>query len=421
MSDLAGQQVGSAGAYFDDALRMHYQPAIRAQFPQKSVLLQNIEKGDAKKIDTSGNYARMTLQKALHPSTGAKPEGAPLPNKSYTRLETADVYMKYNYGRIEVSGPVMRASRDDRGAVMRALEVETEAVTKSMRKDVNRQLGCGTGVGVLALANSTFTTTWALDSLLGIGFTSPTSIGAETAPTKYFVAGMEVDLGDNAAVATINVEAMTVTTVDTAIAITGSTASGVGDNDFYLRHDSVNSEVMGLRGIVDDSGHLDALQGITRSTSGNNYWKSSVVDYGSAAAPATLAEIYMQEAHTYVEKNDGEVGLIYTTFGLRDSYVSILQSDKRFVNTTELKGGFKSVDFNGDPLVPDSDCTPHTMYFLDKSTLELYESSPISWANEDGNVLSRVANYDAYEAFLYYYANLGVNNCVKNCCLSYVQ
>jgi len=94
-TSLTGQQVGSTGTYFDDALRIHYQPAIRTQFPQKSTLLQNLERGDAKKIDTSGNFARITIQKALHPSTGAKPEGYILPTKNYTRLETTDVYMKY--------------------------------------------------------------------------------------------------------------------------------------------------------------------------------------------------------------------------------------------------------------------------------------------------------------------------------------
>ena len=421
-TDLTGQQVGSAGAYFDDALRIHYQPVIRTQFPQKSVLLSNLEKGDAKKIDTSGQFARITLQKSLHPSTGAKAEGKPLPNKSYTRLEATDVYMRQNYGRIELTGNVMRASRDDRGAAMKALEVETESVTKAMRNDINRQLACGNGTGQLALFNgASQTTTWTLDSLLGIAFTTPSSIGSEVAPTKYCVAGMEVDVGDATTYTTIDVAAATVTTVNSATGITGSTVSGMDDHGYLLRHDAAAYEMMGLRGIIDDSGHLDTLQAITRSTSGNAYWKASVVDYGSAASPATLAESYMQEASTLSEKNDGETSFVLTTFGLRDSYVSILQSDKRFVNTTELKGGFKSIDFNGTPLTPDKDCTPYTMYFVDKSTLELYESSPITWADEDGSVLSRVANYDAYEAFLYYYANLGVNNCVKNCALSYVQ
>ena len=106
-TSLEGQQVGSTGAYFDDALRIHFQPAVRTQFPQKSVLLQNLERGDAKKIDTSGNFARITLQKALHPSVGSKPEGYALPSKDYTRLETTDVYMKYAYGRIEISGKTL--------------------------------------------------------------------------------------------------------------------------------------------------------------------------------------------------------------------------------------------------------------------------------------------------------------------------
>lgn len=420
-TDLTGQQVGADGTFFDDALRIHYQPVIREQFPQKSVLLTHLTRGDVKNIDSSGRFARITLQKSLHPSTGAKPEGKPLPNKSYTRLETTDIYIKQNYGRIEVSGPVMRASRDNRGAAMKALEVETNAVMKSMKNDINRQLASGNGTGVLALANGTFTTTWALDSLLGIAFSTPSSIGHEAAPTKYFVAGMEVDFGDATTYTTIDVEGATVTTVNSATGITGSTASGADDNAYIMKHDAAASEMMGLRGIVDDGGHLDALQTITRSAAGNGYWKSSVVDYGSAASPSALEESMMQEAATLVEKNDGEVGLILTTFGGRDAYVKILQSDKRFVNTTELKGGFKSVDFNGKPLVPDKDCTPYTMYFIDLSTLELYEQSPISWADEDGSVLSRVNNYDAYEAFLYWYANLGANNCVRNCVLSYVS
>lgn len=420
-TSLLGQQVGTSGTYFDDALRIDYQDAIQAQFPQKSVLLSNLEKGGTM-TDTSGSFARITVQKSLHPATGAKPEGYTLPAKNYTKLETTDVYTKYNYGRIEISGPVMRASRDNRGAIAKALTVETEAVTKAMRNDVNRQLACGNGQGVLALDNGgSQTTTWTIDSLLGIAFTTPSSISAETAPTKYFVAGMSVDVGDATTYTTIDVTGATVTTVNSATGITGSTISGADDNGYFFRSGATDAEMMGLRGIVDDGGHLDTLQTITRSTNGNSYWKSSVVDQGSAAAPATLVEDYMQQAASLVEKNDGSVDLILTTFGLRDSYVSILTSDKRFVNSTELQGGFKAVDFNGSALVPDKDCTPYTMYFVDKSTMKIFEQAPISWAQEDGAVLRQVVNYDAYEATLFYYANLGAMNCVKNACLSYVQ
>ena len=406
-TDLTGQQMGSAGTYYDDALRINYQPAIRAQFPKKSVLLNNIEKGDAKNIDATGRFAQITLQKAQHPSVGAKAEGKPLPNKSYSRLETTEVYIKMNYGRIELSGPVMRAGKSNRGAVMDAMESETKSVTNAFRNDINRQLACGNGQGILALLNGgSQTTTWTLDSVLGIAFATG-ALGSATCPTKYITAGMEVDVGDATTYTTIDVTAATVTTVDSNVQITGSTLSGMDDNGFLMRHDAAASEMMGLRGIIDDSGQLDALQGITRSTAGNGYWKSSVVDKGTAAAPSDLSESFMLEAASLSESNDGETSFILTTFGVRDSFAKILSADKRFSNTLELKGGFKGLTFNDDiPVVADKDCTPYTMYFVDKSTLELYEMSPITWGDEDGSVLSRVQNYDAYEAFMYWYSNL---------------
>lgn len=419
---LTGQQVGSAGTYFDDALRNDYQPAIREQFESKSMLLSNLEKGDAKRINTSGRFAQITLQKNIHPSVGAKAEGNPLPAKSYSALEASQVYMKYNYGRIEVSGPVIWASRDDRGAAISALEHEMSAVTNAMRKDVNRQLACGDGTGKLALVNgSSQTTTWTLDSLLGLGFTDPSSQFAEEAATKYFVAGMKVDVGDATTYTTIDVDSASVTSVNSATQITGSTISGHDDNGFFLREDAAASEMMGLGGIVDDGGRVDTLQAITRSTSGNSYWKSQVNDQGSAASPATLTEGMMQDSYSLVEQQSGEVSFVLCSYKVRDAYSKLLTPDKRYMNTTDLKGGFKSLDFNGVPLVADRDCTPYTAYFVDKSTLELYEMAPISWADKDGAVLRQVAGYDAYEATLFYYANLGTNAPFKNCALSFVQ
>jgi hypothetical protein len=233
--------------------------------------------------------------------------------------------------------------------------------------------------------------------------------------------GVDVyDDGDNTTIRTVNPGV--VTSVDSTTVITGTTITAADNND-YIHRDKVTSttEIMGLRGIVDDGGQLDALQTITRSSAGNGYWKASVVDKGSAASPVALAESFMQEAMTLSERNDGEIGMIVTTYGLRDSYAATLTSDKRYVNTTKLKGGFKTIDFNDTPLVPDKDCTPYSMNFLDLGTLEYYESAAPTWMNKDGAILSRVADYDAYEATLYTYSNLGVNNCVKNVSLTWVQ
>ena len=98
---LTGQQVGASGTYYDDALKNFYLPVIKEQFQKKSVLYMNVEKS-AKGLDAEGRYLRGTVSKAGTSGIGAKPEGYILPTKGYERLEEFTVYMKYNYGRIEV-------------------------------------------------------------------------------------------------------------------------------------------------------------------------------------------------------------------------------------------------------------------------------------------------------------------------------
>jgi hypothetical protein len=74
-----------------------------------------------------------------------------------------------------------------------------------------------------------------------------------------------------------------------------------------------------------------------------------------------------------------------------------------------LDGGFKAVEYNGVPMVVDKDCVNYNIFFIDESSLEIYQMSDFDWMDEDGAVLSRVSNYDAYEAVLYWYSELGVS------------
>ena len=79
--------------------------------------------------------------------TGARTDGGDLPTANYQKHQTCTVPMKYNYGRISVTGPTMKATRDDKGAYARALDNEITGVVTDLMKEVNRQLwGCGYGV-----------------------------------------------------------------------------------------------------------------------------------------------------------------------------------------------------------------------------------------------------------------------------------
>ena len=104
--------------------------------------------------------------------------------------------------------------------------------------------------------------------------------------------------------------------------------------------------------------------------------------------------------------DESDVKFLLSNYNIRDKYVSLLVADKRFVNTMTLDGGFKAVDFNGIPLVPDPQCKRSGIYYMVPESLVILRTSDFDWAEKDGAVLSRVSNKDAYEAYMFHYGNL---------------
>jgi hypothetical protein len=99
--------------------------------------------------------------------------------------------------------------------------------------------------------------------------------------------------------------------------------------------------------------------------------------------------------------------IILTTRAIRRKYVDLLVADKRFIDWKVMDGGFKVVEFNGIPMAVDNDALGGDMYFLYEPSLQIYQMSDLEWMDQDGNVLTKVANYDAYEAILFWYSELG--------------
>ena len=398
---------------FDAALRIFYLHIIRKQLSEKSILLQNIKK-DTKRIDASGKYARLTLNYEWSQGIGARAEGADLPGNVDAGYVNSDVYMKYVYGRIKISGPVMSASRDNKGSIARALSSEMQSATTCLRNDINRQL-FGDGSGALALVAS--------DSY--DGGTGLTTVTVDT--TKYIKKGMKFDTYDAKTGGTISQNSKTVLSVltSTTFTVTGDISGETGN--YIFREDThsagtspnVDKEMMGLLGIIDQDDYVGTLQGIDRSAGGGNQWWEASIQGSGSNADLKLSDL--QDAWTKGEQNDAVTKFIVTTFSLRDAYADLLMSDRRYVNTLELKGGFKGLAFNDVPIVADKDAIANTMFLVDPSTLSLFISKDLSWMDDDGSILSRVANKDEFEAIMRIYQNLGVDNCVKNVALRSVQ
>jgi len=188
-------------------------------------------------------------------------------------------------------------------------------------------------------------------------------------------------------------------------------------------------EMMGLRGIVDNknlddilpfdatydagTGYFtveDPLQGLDTDT--YNWWKAQVDSHASGryAGQRALTLNAMQKMFDKVETAAGKgygPNVIMTTKAIRREYLDLMQADRRNVNTMTLDGGWEALDYNGVPLMTDDDAIDGEMYFLSTRDLQIYRMSDYAWMEKDGSVLSRITGYDAYEAVLFRYAELG--------------
>jgi len=362
--------------------------------------------------------------------------------------------MKYNYGRITVSGPTIAATRDAKGAYAKAIDYEMKGLVIDVSKDLNRQLW-GSGQGILARWQSTTdSNTYVLQKSYlpaagGAGFGS-------TFGSKYLMpngqTGMEavpVVYTANTAIAvdTTSIAPSAVSTADTADTIT-TTDPGVTEasGTVYVKGNSSRAvltsgdsdtetaprEMMGLWGVVNNispcrafttNGVVAASSGLTGmnglqslAESSYSWWQANVFSHASGRyqGQRALTTDMMQEAVDSVEEElaDDMGGamsptIILTTRAIRRQYVDLLVADKRFIDWKVMDGGYKVVEFNGIPIAVDNDALAGDMYFLYEPALQIYQMSDLEWMEKDGNVLNRVSGYDAYEATLFWYSELG--------------
>jgi hypothetical protein len=429
---------------YDEVLKRFYLPGIQEQLNHDTILADMIEAGEK---DTSGKEFTINCHYGRSGGTGARADGGALPSGDYQKYQTMTVPMKYNYGRVEFSGPTIRATRDEKGSYAQVIDNEITGITRDLKKEINRQLwGCG--YGILGRWRSTESTTsytiqraYRANSAGGDGFGS--AFGG-----KYLKEnGKAVPV-----VLTAASSAITTATVDTTdMAVSAVTDGGANlydtitctnpavteaDGTFYVRpanmvtYNASNNtggarlEMMGLRGIVTDtdldtialdddnntSPAQDGLQGLVVAT--YTWWKSEVDSHASGryANQRQLEYTLMQKVFDKVESNVGMgegPNLILTTKAIRREYYEMCARDRRIVNNMTLDGGWKAIEFSGMPFTVDDDAIDGEIYFLTTKDLYIYRMSDYEWMQEDGAILSRVSGYDAYEAVLFRYAELG--------------
>lgn len=367
---------------FADALKIDYLPAIRDQFNNASSYLSRLKKAS---VETTGKSFDKTVRTDRHQGIGARADNGALPTAAVPTKIALSYSVKRNYGRFQITGPTIAASKKSAGAVADALDHDMQTLVKDFSEDVNRQL-LGAGTGQIALVNGAVTNT--------------TAMTVDNPGSDWLEAGMTIDVVTSTGSKLIDSVEISSISSDTCTLASAQTAA---DNSIVVREDAWGNEVMGLRGIIDDGTIQSSIGGKSRTT--YPALQSNVLDNSGTNRSLTL--LLMQQGIDYpmlyggARKEDLDILMSY---GCRRSYFDLLDGNVRFVKTMKFDGGFELLSFDGRPIHVDKHCFPNEILFCNLKDIKLYKQSDIDWMDKDGNILKYVSGYDKYEAILYLYA-----------------
>jgi hypothetical protein len=384
-----GAAIATLGAILKDL----YLPPVVEQLNNEVLLLQRLE---PRSQELYGNQAIVPLHTTRSGGIGSRGETDALPSAGSQGYAKAVYNLKQHYGRVRVTGLAMAKTANEAGAFLQALKGELDGIRNDLKKDIARQ---SYAVGDAKLATCT-----------AVGPTNAVVISSSEPLRKgQIYIGMVVDIGTLAAPTTIasgrnvtdvNIGTSTVTIDGAAVTVTGA--------HFFFRSGnaatgSVSNEMIGLQGLVSDAG-TGIVGGIDSSAAGNSFWQNQVDVTGGA-----LTKDALTKAFNNVNIQGGSVSLMVGSFGMQRALFNLLQAQVQYIEPLNLKGGFKALEYMGQPFVADLDAPFGHIYFLDERFLKVFATSDWHFLDEDGHVLKWVSGFDSWEAVLARYMNFGIS------------
>jgi len=364
-----------------------YQGRIQSQLQDEAIGYKRIEgTGDGVTSEVGGKYVTFPIRVRRNAGIGYRNELEQLQAAGQQGYASVRTGLKYGYGRVRLSGQTMRLAKTNAQAFASALDQEMTGLKEDILKDTNR-IFYGDATGAMATLTS-----------------APAAVTTFTvANTKYLEVGQQIDIvtlsGPTVKATNRQITAISGTTVTVDAAVTAAV------NDVVLRTGNVNREANGLKSIVTATGILFNVDPAVEPV-----WAATV--NGNGGTPRALSEGLMITLTDQVRVKGGKTSLILQSLGVRRAYFNLLSQQRRYVDTKEFAGGIRGLAFHNGreiPVVEDPDAPDNTSWFLDESSLKIYREEAWAWADEDGSIWKWVHDFDAWEALLTQYWELGVN------------
>lgn len=339
-------------------------------------LLSKIEQTSS---DVWGKEIRTAAKFGINGGVGAGDEDGDLPaafGNNYLQFVTT---LKNLYGQIEISDKAIRASADGRGAFTDLLNAELEGLLNASKFNLGRML-YGDGTGLLA--------TFAEKS------TSDNTIVCDTA--RNLIEGLAVDVyganGTKKGTARISY----VDRAQKTVTLDGATVTLAAGDKMYVQG-SKDKEITGIGALFNGS----SIYGVQKSA--HPFLNPYTKNVGGA-----IDEIVMQEAIDALENDAGStVDFLACSQDAKYSFIEYMSSYKRNIDIMGLEGGFKTLSYNGLPLVYDRFVPDGSMYLLNTKAFKLHQLCDWRFLEtENGKILRQNQGKPTYTATLVKYCDL---------------
>lgn len=369
----------SALVTLSEALKEYYLEPLKLQISDKMDPLFTLIEKSSRGIE--GSKVKFPLRYGSSGGVGMRDELGALPEANPRQIKSAEVETKNFYGVISLSQKLIDSTQSNRSAFVNQLETQMKDLTIDMKKNFNRQL-YGDGRGIIAT----------VENAVSAGATIPVST------TAGLLEGMYVDLFDPTGVTKKSSKNEIISVDRGSNTITLETSVTLAKGDIIVNYGSYGKEITGLSAIFKRNA---LIYGIDRSKS---QWFNPIQI--ANASPVELSESMIQRGIDEADDVDTDINFILTSKGVRRAYFDLLSAQKRSVNTLELKGGFKALDYNGVPLTSSKFAPNGTIRMINTDDIFFAQLKELDWMDKDGSVLHRNDNVAAYSATMYQFAEL---------------
>lgn len=372
-------------------LKEVYEGGLVEQLNNDTKAYNRLKSNSKSSAKWGGKYVNLPIHVARNSGIGSRNESEALPTAGYQDTREAMIPMKFHYAAVELSGQAIELADKDYQTFAETLNLEVSSIKKDVSKERNRQY-FGNGSGARAVSAGTVSgQTVVVADVNGLDLNGV----------------YDVMVGATAAVRQTALVVTNINTTTKVVTFTG-TPTGIVSGDIWVRTGSYGREWSGLGAIISDTTVFQQIDPATVPV-----WKAEVK--GSAG---TISELMLVRMADRIYTNGGKTSVIWTTLGVQRAYFSLLQSLKRFVGTTKFTGGFSGVAFESAsqgeiPMIPDIDCPAGTAQFVDEKAITVYDNGGYKFMDRSGSMWQQkrtnAGKFDAWEATLYEYSELGVN------------